>query len=112
MYSRKKVCCIPIVGYHYVQRKSSITSDGPRLPDCMEAMIERCNYMMGQNDRELAVLSESGLVVFEKLMRKNFEREKNSMLKKQHFQIVVELYRRGWIKTDTLLKRCIRCKIL
>lgn len=112
MYSRKKICCIPTVGYHYVQRRYSITSEGPRFPDCMEAMIERCNYMVEQNDKELAVLSEGGLIIFEKLLRHRPKSENNDRLKKQHFKIVIELYRRGWIKTDTLLKRYIRYKIL
>lgn len=112
MYSRDRICCIPLVGYHYLQRQNSITSEGPKFPDCMEAIIERCNYMLEQNDKELAVLSERGLIVSEKIMREQPKSTLNHKLKKQHFNIVVELYRRGWIKTDTLFKRFIRCKIL
>ena len=68
--------------------------------------------MVYQIDKELAVLSEGGLIIFEKLLRQRPKSENKDKLKKQHFKIVIELYRRGWIKTETLLKRYIRYKIL
>lgn len=112
MYARKRICCIPFIGYHYLQRNGSITYLGAKFPDYMEAFMERCRYMLDQNDKELAVLSEGGLLTSEKIMKRYPQSKLKHELKKEHLKIVTEMYRRGWIKTEVLLKRIIRCIFL
>lgn len=111
-YPCGRIVCIPTVGYHYFQRKGSITSSGKHLYNYTEAFIDRCRYLTDSNDMELALVNEGRLLAGIKKLQHIKKRKERKNLENEYFRIIRTMYQKGWISIWTVWKRLIRCRIL
>lgn len=108
MYKCKSVICIPKTGYHYFQRKGSITSKGSHITNTMEAFLKRCKFLLNENDKELTIASEKNLVMPLKRIRRMKNQSEILNLKKEYIHLIWKMYRKKWISMGTFIKRMLR----
>lgn len=112
VYPMKRIVCIPVVGYHYLQRSMSIMGSGGKHEDMLDMLIERCLYLTEKNEQKLALTNEGRLLVAVKRAVREYKRKQLRMQKKAYFAIIWEMYQKKWISFATLCKRFILCKVL
>lgn len=107
-----RIACSAYVGYHYLQRGNSITSDGGNVCDVVEARWKRCQFFLEQEDGKNAVLSEKQLFGAYKRAKEVGAIKKGDLLLKKYVQMLWKFYKKRWISIKTVCKRIIRFYIL
>lgn len=112
IYPCSQIVCIPYVGYHYLQRSSSIIHGGRKNQDIIEAFLDRCQFLLDKDEKELCITNEGRLLSFIKRAEKTDKKVELLEFKKHYFSIVCQMYKKRWLSLYTLCKRFVRCRIL
>lgn len=112
IYPRKRIACIPMIGYHYWRHTGSITTQNKWPEDYLEALMERCIYFSAHGEQRLTLENEKRLIgAIRRLQNQNGRRAARKW-KRTHWGFIKELYKKQWISPQLLLKRFIRCCFL
>lgn len=111
IYPCRKIALVSYVGYYYVQHSSSFMHSASNMLDYVDAMLDRCSYLLDKDERELALVTEGR--VLSNLKRASLKAQKSDIQirKKQFFEISKRMYRKRWISLATLFKRFAYCSL-
>lgn len=112
LYPVSRVACIPYVGCHYRRRPGSIMKQEGCPEDYLEALTERCGYLIVRGERTLTLDNEKRMLGAIRRLQKQKGRRAASRWKRVHWALVKKLYFVRWITPVLLLKRFVRCWLL
>ena len=112
VYPCSRIACIPQEGYHYRKRPESITAGGRNSFHFTEALLDRGEYLLERQERELTISCAGRILAEIKRMQMTGDGRNPAELKHRYFHLSKEMYRYRWISFFTLLKRFVRCEWL
>ncbi len=112
LYPCEKVAVVPYVGYHYLQRKSSIMGQKGSDLHLIGAYLDRVAYLAEREEKDLTLYHEGLLLSAVKRAEKTDGNRELRKLKYKYFGLFCSLYRRKWVSLLALCKRFIRCLII
>ena len=111
IYPCGKIAIIPYIGYHYLQRRTSIMGQKKNYLHIIEAYLDRVTYLVVREEKDLALYHEGLLLSAVKHSGSSISILKLKALKYKYFNIICSMYHKKWISFLTLCKRFVRCLI-
>lgn len=115
MYPCDRIVCIPYIGYHYLQRTSSIVNSEIsliRYIDVIDAYIDRGRYFLERNEKALTVRCDGLILSRLKKARQSYSRRQLLAQRKALFFLNCRMFSCGWVPFIVLCKRFVRCFFL